>query len=191
MGAVYAADANRSCFQMSEERSGHSSDPSSTGTSGGSPYPGRLPGILSGRDLEAPATGTRPWTDTESSAGEASRDPNAGCLFSHHRWPSVGDAALHRTPSRAGYSTSSPQPHPSPATTSSHHRTRLIGSFSSTQNVVETYGLPLLKIKDFPASDAPNCEGWASLLAWGRIVGHSSRAAMRVAGERQWRVARH
>src|SRR6266849_4360693 len=115
MGAVYAADANRSCLQMSEERSGHSSDPSSTGTSGGSPYPGRLPGILSGRDVEAPATGTRTWTDTESSAGEASRDPNAGCLFSHHRWPSVGDAALHRTPSpsRLFYFIASTSPFPS------------------------------------------------------------------------------
>src|SRR5260370_42082216 len=129
MGAVYAADANRSCFQMSEERSGHSSDPSSTGTSGGSPYPGRLPGILSGRDVEAPATGTRTWTDTESSAGGASRDPNPSWPVSHHRRPSTAHTALHRTPTHARYSASPPHPHPSPATTSAQHSARLIGRY--------------------------------------------------------------
>ena len=33
--------------------------------------------------------------------------------------------------------------------------------FSPTQNVVETLGMPLLKLKDFPGPNALNCEGWA------------------------------
>src|SRR5258705_13920665 len=109
MGAVYAADANRSCLQMSEERSGHSSDPSSTGTSGGSPYPGRLPGILSGRDVEAPSTGTPPWTNSESSAGEATPVPNSRYIFSHYGLSTSGDPALTRTPPRPVYITSKTQ----------------------------------------------------------------------------------
>src|ERR1700732_893915 len=166
MGAIYAADTNRSCLQMSEERSGYSSDPSSIGASGGSSYPGRVPGILSDRNLEVPAPGARTWTDTESSAGEASRDPNAGCLFSNRGWPPIGDAALHRTRSRASNFTPSPQPHPPAATASPHHHTGLLDCYSPTRNVVETYGLPLLKIKEFSAADVPNCESWVKCLDW-------------------------
>ncbi|MGO9895371.1 MAG: hypothetical protein ACLPX8_14310, partial [Bryobacteraceae bacterium] len=42
-----------------------------------------------------------------------------------------------------------------------YHHFRLVSSLSPTQNVVETFGVPLLKTKDIPASDLSNCEGSA------------------------------
>ena len=46
-----------------------------------------------------------------------------------------------------------------PATASAHHHCRLVSPSSPTQNVVETFEVPLLKTKGIPASDLPNCEG--------------------------------
>ncbi|HTA45075.1 MAG TPA: hypothetical protein VK789_21660, partial [Bryobacteraceae bacterium] len=49
------------------------------------------------------------------------------------------------------------------ATAPAHHRSRLVSALSPTQNVVETFGMPSLKTKGIPASDALNCEGSVSI----------------------------
>jgi hypothetical protein len=51
-----------------------------------------------------------------------------------------------------------------------HHEVCLDGALSSTQNVVETLEVPLLKTKRIPASDAPNCEGSASVETGGNAA---------------------
>src|SRR5260370_570563 len=147
---------------MFEERSGHSSDLPSTGTSGGCAHPGGLPGLLSHGHIEASAHGACSRTHAPSGAGETCCHSNAGCVFPDYRWPPSGHAAVHRAESGAGAFTPSTEPRPAAATASAHHRSCLVRSLSSTQNVVETFEAPLLKTKGTSASDLLNCEGWAN-----------------------------
>ena len=163
MGSIRATDANRSGVQMPEERSGHPADPSSTGASGGRAHPGCLPRLLSDGDAEASAADACSRIDAAGGAGETGRHSNAGRLVSDYRWPPPDHAALHRAGSRAGTLASSPEPRTAAATASAHHHFRLVSSLSPTQNVVETFGVPLLKTKGIPASDLPNCEGSAGI----------------------------
>ncbi|HWF47087.1 MAG TPA: hypothetical protein VG168_08785, partial [Bryobacteraceae bacterium] len=58
-------------------------------------------------------------------------------------------------------------------TASAHHDVCLDRALSSTQNVVETLEVPLLKIKRFPGSDAPNCEGWVNKNGWLLVYSNS------------------
>src|SRR5439155_22800970 len=80
-------------------------------------------------------------------------------IFPAYRWPSTGHPALHGTESRAGTFAPSSEPRPAATTASAHHDTCLDSALSSTQNVVETLAVPLLKTKRIPGSDLPNCEG--------------------------------
>src|SRR5713226_2412056 len=146
---------------MFEERSGHSTDLPSTGTSGRRAHLGCLPGLLSDGDAEASAAAPCSRIDTTSGAGETRRDSDVGCLVPHHRWPPTGHATLHRTGPRAGATPASAQVGPAATTTSAHQRCCLVSSLSPTPNVVETFDVPLLKTKGIPALDLPNCEGWA------------------------------
>src|SRR5713226_63317 len=146
---------------MLEERSGHSTDLPSIGTSRGSSYSGGFPGLLPDGDAEASAAATCSGIDTPRRARETRCDSNVGRVVPHHRWPPAGHAALHRAGPRAGAATASAQVRPAATAASTHHSCCLFSSLPPTQNVVETFGLPLLKPKGFPASDVPNCEGWA------------------------------
>src|SRR6266700_2038910 len=156
---------------MLEERSGHSSDLPSIGTSGRSAHSGGFPGLLPDGDVEASVAATCSGIDTPRRARETRCDPNVGRVVPHHRWPPAGHAALHRTGPRAGASAASAQVRPAATIASAHHSCSLVRSFPPTQNVVETFGLPLLKAKGFPASDVPNCEGW--------VKGHDRKQAKR------------
>src|SRR5271165_2819107 len=148
---------------MFEERSGHSPDLPSTGTSGGSAHPGCLFDLLSHGDAEAQAHAACSRADTPSGVGETGRDSDAGCVVPHHRWPPVDHAALHRAEPRAGASPPSIEARPTAATASAHHHCRLVRFFPPTQNVVETFEVSLLKTKGIPPSPRPNCEGWVSV----------------------------
>src|SRR5665213_81648 len=153
---------------MPEERPRYPADPPSTGASRGRAHPHCLPGLLSDGDVEASAADACSRPDATGSSGKAGRHSNARRIFSDHRWPSPGHAALHRTRSRAGDSASSPEPRIATATTSAHHHFRFIRSISATQNVVQTFETPLLKTKGGHASNLPNCEG--SVRTEGAIV---------------------
>ena len=96
--------------------------------------------------------------DTASGTGETGRHSNAGRIVSDYRWPPPGDAALHRAGSRAGAFASSPEPRVAATTTSAHHHFRLVSSLSPTQNVVETFGVPLLKTKEFRLQICPTAK---------------------------------
>ena len=108
--------------------------------------------------LRMHAPGLTPRAVLEKLAG----DPDAGRIVSDDRWPPPDHAALHRAGSRPGAFASSPEPRIAATTASAHHHVRLVSSLSPTQNVVETFGVPLLKTKDLPASDLSNCEGSAN-----------------------------
>src|SRR5260370_20618958 len=146
---------------MPEERSGHPADPPSTGAPGGRAYPDCLPRLLSDGDAAASAAAACSRTDPAGSAGKAGRYSNAGRVFSDHRWPPLDHASLHRTESGAGASAPSSEPRAAATTAAAHHDACLDHTLSPTQNVVETLAVPLLKTKRIPASDVPNCEGWA------------------------------
>src|SRR5258708_8892111 len=146
---------------MPEERSGHPADPPSTGAPGRRAYPGCLPRLLSDGDAETSAADACSRTDPAGSAGKAGRNSNAGRVLSDYRWPPPDPAALHRTESGAGAVAPSPEPRPAATTASAHHGTCLDRALSSTQNVVETSALPLLKTRRIPGSNVPNCEGSA------------------------------
>jgi len=60
---------------------------------------------------------------------------------------------------RADSPASSSEPCTAAATASAHHHCRFLRSLPPTQNVVETFGVPLLKTKPFLTSDLLNCEG--------------------------------
>src|SRR5882724_6087664 len=147
---------------MFEERSGHSTDLPSTGTSGRSAHLGCLPGLLPDGDDEASAAAPCPRIDTSSRVRETCCDSNAGCVVPHHRWPPTGHATLHRAGPRAGATAASAQVGPAATTASAHQRCWPVSSLSPTPNVVETFEVPLLKTKGISALDLPNCEGWAS-----------------------------
>src|SRR6266404_4594905 len=68
-----------------------------------------------------------------------------------------GDAPIHGTGSRAGDPASPPQACPASATASPSPLFSSIRS-DTNQNVVETLGHPLLKLKDFLAVNPANCE---------------------------------
>src|SRR5687767_13576181 len=95
---------------MPEERVGHPADPSSTGAQGGRTHPGGLSRLLPDGDAEASTTNACSRVDTTSGAGETGRHPNVGRIVSDDRWPPPDYAALHRTGSRTGPFTSSPEP---------------------------------------------------------------------------------
>src|SRR5208337_2489376 len=124
---------------MPEERSGHPADPPSTGASGGRAHSGGLPRLLSHRDAEASAADACSRIDTAGGAGETGRDSNARRIFSDHRWPLPGHAALHRAGPRAGSFAPSPEPRTAAATASAYHHFRLLSALAPTQNVVETF----------------------------------------------------
>src|SRR5258708_5601516 len=147
---------------MFEERSGGSSDLSSTGASSRSAHHGGLPGLLFDRDAEASVAGVCTGIDSASGFGKVGYDSNAGCFVSDDRWSSIGDATLYRAGPRAGAAPPSPEACSAPATGSSYPPRRFLFSFSPTQNVVETLGMPLLKLKEFSGLDAFNCEGWVN-----------------------------
>src|SRR5580658_500262 len=144
---------------MPEERSGHPADPSSTGAQGRRTHPRGLPRLLSDGDAQASAAPACSRIDTTSGAGETGEHPNAGRIVSDYRWPPPDHAALHRAGSRADAFASPLGPRTAAATASAHHHFRLASPLSPTQNVVETFGVPLLKTKCIPASDPSNCEG--------------------------------
>src|ERR1017187_20319 len=148
---------------MFEKRSGCPADPSSTGASCRRTHPGCVPGLLSDGDVEASAADAISRIDTTSGAGETGRHSNAGRLFPDHRWSTPGDAALHRAEPGAGALAAPTQPRPAAATASADLHSHLPRCFSLTQNVVETFAVPLLKTKRIPASDLPNCEGSVKL----------------------------
>src|ERR1700689_3827016 len=144
---------------MPEERSGHPADPPSAGASSGRAHPGGLPRLLSNGDAEASAADACSRIDTAGGAGETGRHSNARRIFSDHRWPPPGHAALHRAGPRAGTFASSPEPRTAPATASAYHHFRLVYTLAPTQNVVQTFGTGLLKTNGHQASYPPNCEG--------------------------------
>src|ERR1700722_6706884 len=167
---------------MPQERSGYPADPPSAGASGGRTHPGCLPCLLSDGDAEAPVADACSRTDTTRGAGETGWHSNAGRIISDYRSPPPDYAALYRAEPGAGTLDSSPEPRPAAATTSAHHDCRLVSSFSSTQNVVETFGVPLLKTKRVPASDVPNCEGSVSSVSNApgcSVLGLASRSESR------------
>src|SRR5713226_4065549 len=153
---------------MLEERSGHSTDLPSIGTSRGSSYSGGFPGLLPDGDAEASAAATCSGIDPPRRARETRCDSNVGRVVPHHRWPPAGHAALPRAGPRAGPAAASAQVRPAATTASADHSCCLLRCFPPTPNVVETFGLPLLKAKGFPASDVPNCEGWVTIARSGR-----------------------
>src|SRR5258705_6558562 len=145
-------------------------DPSSTGASGGRAYPRCLPGLLSDGDSAASAANACSRTDTAGSAGKTGRHSNAGRVLSDYRWPPPDHAVVHRTESGAGAVAPSTEPRPAATTASAHHDACLDRALSSTQNVVETLALPLLKTKRIPGSNVPNCEGSVRAKALGRKI---------------------
>ena len=126
--------------------------------------------------LRMHAPGLTPRAVLEKLAGIQMLDVS----FPDHRWPPPDHAALHRAEPGAGALAASTQPRPAATTASAHHHGRLVRSFSPTQNVVETFGVPLLKTKRIPASDLPNCEGSAKRFRPGQLYyfkpvkGHAS-----------------
>src|SRR6266581_6738067 len=106
---------------MPEERSGHPTDPPSTGASGGRAHPDCLPGLLSDGDAATSAADACSRTDSAGSTGNTGRYSNAGRVLSDYRWPPLDHAALHRTESGAGAVASSPEPRPAATTAPAHH----------------------------------------------------------------------
>src|SRR4029077_4777620 len=122
------ADADRSGFQMLEERSGHSYDLPSIRTSSRRAHSGGFPGLLRDGDDEAWGAATCSRIDTTSGARETRCDSNVGCVVPHHRWPPADHATLHRAGSRAGTSPASAQVRAAATTASAHHSCCLVSS---------------------------------------------------------------
>src|SRR3982750_2661639 len=145
---------------MLEERSGHSADLSSAGAAGRGSPPGGFPGLLPDSDTEAQTASECAGTAPPSGAGKAGHDSNAGRLFSYHRWPPPYPASIHGAGTRKGFVASSSEAQTSTTAPSTNYRFCLVRP--STQNVVETFLTPPLKLKDFPASFVPDCENSAN-----------------------------
>jgi len=96
-------------------------------------HPDCVPGILSDGDVEASAADAGSRIDTTSGAGETGRHSDAGRLFSDHRWPPSGDAALYRAEPGAGALAAPTQPRPAAATASADLHGHLVRCFSLTE----------------------------------------------------------
>ena len=146
---------------MFEERSGHSSHLPSTGTPGGSTHSGGFPGhcltVTLKHRLKAHAPGLTPRAVLEKLAAIQMLDVSfpttdgRRLVMPRYTEPNPEQALLLHQLNLV----LPQQPPPRISNTASS------APFSSTPNVVETFGVPSLKIKSFPAANALNCEGWA------------------------------
>jgi Transposase DDE domain len=134
---------------------------SSARASRGGSHSGGVSGVLPERDLEASHASARPGTDAARGSGKAREHSDARRLLSDYRWPLPDHAALHRTRRGCRAAAASPQADPAESASSPPLRARRAAP-GPIENVVQTFGEPLLKTKTFLASNPPNCESWVS-----------------------------